>query len=134
MPKVTAHLTRETLSECNARGSVSGAINRMVSRYVETCKVADIERQFTPDEIDALRDALSGWTDCKAESIGGAAATAIKAAIDGGIEGRQSVDMGQLLDRLQSLGYAQNCALIDSVERYWKRVADAHGEKPDSRE
>jgi hypothetical protein len=126
MPKITAHLTPETLDACNARGSVSGTINRAIGRYVELIERERIEEQFTASELDAIRDALGGWHAEPAAMVAGGPALEVSDALEDGLADSHGVDGGTLLSKLAGLSYPQEVALVDAVERYWHAVSAAH--------
>lgn len=102
-------------------GSLSGTVNRIADRYYEIVRRS--RPDLTPAELDAVRDACSGWLAEPAATIAGGVALEVQDALDDGLAER--VDGAALVAKLSALTYAQEVALVDSVEQYWRSVSTA---------
>ena len=126
MPKVQTHLTPDTLDACNARGSVSGTINRSVTRYVAIVEHSAAVTALSDAERDAVRDACRGWLPEPVQTIRGGPALEVADALADGLAEAHGIDGPALVAKLRALSFADEVALVDDVERYWHSVSAAH--------
>lgn len=108
------------------RGPLSSAINRVADRYYELVRRSRID--LPQPELDAVRDALNGWLAEPAATIAGGPALEVEDALPDGLAERHGIDGPALVAKLRGLTYAQEIALVDAVEQYWRTVADEGGE------
>lgn len=108
------------------RGPLSSAINRVADRYYELVRRSRVD--LSPSELDAVRDALNGWLAEPAATIAGGPALEVEDALPDGLAERHGIDGPALVAKLRGLTYAQEIALVDAVEQYWRTVADEGGE------
>lgn len=110
MPRITAYLTPEAIAVIDARGTISQTLNRTVARYATMMErlLPQAEARFTADEMDALREAMSGF----ASDPGATFPDSIVADLDASI-----------VAKLRSMSMAEQFALLDSVERHWRGVS-----------
>lgn len=105
--------------------NLSGAINRVADRYYELVRRSRID--LAPAELDAVRDALNGWLAEPAATIAGGPALEVEDALPDGLAERYGIDGPALVARLRALTYAQEVALVDAAEQYWRTVAAESG-------
>lgn len=122
--RTSTYLTDRTLQIAGDGDSLSGALNRIVDRYGEICRRTRVEDRFTPAELDALRSVVNGWLAEPAATIAGGLALELE---DAGPEiGDQfGIDRAALLGKLRALTFAEEVALVDAIERYWRKVGEA---------
>lgn len=108
------------------RGPLSSAINRVADRYYEIVRRSRID--LSPGELDAVRDALNGWLAEPAATIAGGPALEVEDALPDGLAERHGIDGPALVAKLRALTYAQEVALVDAVEQYWRTVSADGGE------
>lgn len=125
--RTSTYLTDHTLRIAGDGDSLSGALNRIVDRYGEICRRLRVEDQFTPAELDALRAVANGWLADPAATIAGGLALEVADADPEQLEAFD-VDRAALLGKLRALDYAHEVALVDAIERYWRKVAGSGGE------
>lgn|SRR5574340_1298053 len=126
--KTSTHLTDRTLAVVDERmkprgksnTNLSGTINRIADRYGEIMRRTRVEDRFTPAELDALRAVANGWFAEPAATIAGGLALEFEDSMEDGCP--DGVDPSELLAKLRALTYAEDVALVDSIERYWRRV------------
>lgn len=106
--------------------SLSGTINRLADRYYEIVRRSRID--LSPGELDAVRDALNGWLAEPAATIAGGPALEVEDALPDGLAERHGIDGPALVAKLRGLTYAQEVALVDAVEQYWRTVSADGGE------
>lgn len=123
--KKSVYLTDATLAALEGADSISGGINRTIERYAElirrtTHALAD---RFTPREMDAIRDCANGWLAEPAATIPGGLALEWRDSLPE-IASTHDVDGPGVLARLEALTPAEDFALVESIERFWRSVAD----------
>lgn len=95
-----------------------------VDRYREILRRERIDRLFTEQEWDLLRDVCNGTLFEPAQLIAGALAAEVKDATYDGIADKWSVDVPMLLENLEKLTYAQQVAVVESIEAWWRLQSD----------
>ncbi len=116
--RTTIYLTDRAESVLAGGESLSGAVNRVADRYYEIVRRARIN--LSPAEIDAIRDALNGWLAEPAATIAGGPALEVEDALADGLAERHGIDGPALVDKLIKLTFAQEVALVDLIERWWR--------------
>lgn len=122
--RTSTYLTDRTLQVAGDGDSLSGSINRIIDRYGEICRRLRVEDRFTSAELDALRAVANGWLAEPAATIAGGLALEVADANPDAFEAF-NVDRRALLSKLRDLDYAHEVAMVDSIERYWRKVAPA---------
>ena len=123
--RTTIYLTDRAEAVLAGGDSLSGSINRLADRYYEIMRRSRID--LTPAELDAVRDALNGWLAEPAATIAGGPALEIEDALPDGLTDKWSIDGPALVAKMRALTYAQEVALVDAVEQYWR----AHAQESD---
>lgn len=119
--RTTIYLTDRAQAVLAGGESLSGTINRIADRYYEILRRSRID--LSEPEINAVRDALNGWLAEPAATIHGGPALEVEDALEDGLAERHGIDGRALVAKLRALTYAQEVALVDSVEQYWRGVA-----------
>lgn len=101
-----------------AGDSLSGSINRIADRYYEVMRRSRID--LTPAETAAVRDALNGWLAEPAATIAGGPALEVEDALPDGLAEKWNIDGPALVGKLRALTFAQEVALVDATEQYWR--------------
>lgn len=118
MPKrVSTYLTDRSLEIAGAGDSLSGGINRSLDRYGEILRRARIDERFTPAEMDCIRDVCTGWLAEPAATIAGGIGLELLDSIPDGIGEKWGVDVRALAARVDALPFADQIALVESIER-----------------
>ena len=106
-------------------GNFSGALAEGLSRYYEMLRRERVilRAMFSEDECGLLLDVGNG-TAWHAWSVPLLAASVEDSAPDGYAQ-KWGVDLPALVAKLAGLSYAQNCALVDAIERWWASAADS---------
>lgn len=120
--RTTIYLTDRAEAVLGGGPSLSGTINRLADRHYEMMRRSRID--LTPAELDAVRDACNGWLAEPAATIAGGPALEVQDALDDGLAEKHGIDGPALVAKLRGLSYAQEVALVDSVEQYWRTVAE----------
>lgn len=118
--RTTIYLTDRAEAALAGGDSLSGSINRIADRYYEILRRSRID--LSDAEMDAVRDALNGWLAEPAATISGGPALEVEDALDDGLAERHGIDGRALVDKLRELSYAQEVALVDYVEQFWRAV------------
>lgn len=118
--RTTIYLSDRTEAVLSGGDSLSGTINRIADRYHEILRRSRVK--LTPAELDAVRDALNGWLAEPAATIAGGPALEVEDALADGLAERHGIDGRELVATLRGLTYAQELALVDAVEQYWRSV------------
>lgn len=116
--RTTIYLTDRAEAVLAGGESLSGSINRIADRYYEIIRRSRID--LSDAELAAVRDALNGWLAEPAATIAGGPALEVADALDDGLAERHGIDGRALLAKLRGLTYAQEVALVDSVEQFWR--------------
>jgi hypothetical protein len=124
--KSTIYLTDRAEAVLGGGESLSGSINRIADRYYEIVRRSRID--LPPAELNAVRDALNGWLAEPAATIAGGPALEVEDALPDGLAERHGINGPALVAKLRGLTYAQEIALVDAVEQYWRSVAAEGGE------
>lgn len=119
--RTTIYLTDRAEAVLSGGESLSGSINRVADRYYEVVRRSRID--LSPAELNAVRDALSGWLAEPAATISGGPALEVEDALADGLAERHGIDGPVLVAKLRGLTYAQEVSLVDSVEQHWRSVA-----------
>ena len=118
--RTTIYLTDRAEAVLTGGESLSGSINRIADRYYEIIRRSRID--LSPAELDAVRDALTGWLAEPAATISGGPALEVEDALADGLAERHGIDGRALVAKLRGLSYAQEVALVDAVEQFWRSV------------
>lgn len=118
--RTTIYLTDRAEAVLGGGESLSGSVNRLADRYYEIVRRSRID--LPPPELDAIRDALNGWLAEPAATIAGGPALEVEDALPDGLAERHGIDGPALVAKLRALTYAQEVALVDAVEQYWRTV------------
>ena len=118
--RATIYLTDAAQAALGDPESLSGVINRTVDRYRETVRRSRYDLQ--PAELDAVCDALQSWLAEPAATIANGPALEVEDALRDGLAERHGIDGPLLVMKLRMLTFAQEVALVDAVERYWRKV------------
>lgn len=119
--RTTIYLTDRAQAVLAGGESLSGTINRIADRYYEILRRSRID--LTPAELDAVRDALSGWLAEPAATIAGGPALEVEDALPDGLAEKWGIDGPALVGKLRALTFAQEVALVDATEQYWRAQA-----------
>lgn len=103
-------------------GSLSGEINKFVDRYAETVRRhRGVEKRFSEEELNALRDVANGWIAEPAATIAGGLAIELEDSLPDGIAAKWEIDADALLAKLRALPYADELALVAGIEAWWNK-------------
>lgn len=118
--RTTIYLTDRAEAVLAGGESLSGSINRIADRYYEIIRRSRID--LSDAELAAVCDALNGWLAEPAATISGGPALEVEDALADGLAERHGIDGRALLAKLRRLTFAQEVALVDSVEQFWRAV------------
>lgn len=128
----------DVLGEIDARGergaaNRSGVINRDLERYYEILRygLQSLRDRLTDSEMAAILDNLNGCWMAETVSVRLIYAN-VEDGLDEGLAEKWQIDGPELVRKLKNLSFAESCALVDAVERWWNRIAN--GEQPGSEE
>lgn len=104
-------------------GSLSGEINKSIDRYHEVIRRhrPAAEAQFSEAELMALRDVANGWLAEPAATIAGGLALELSDSLPDGIAEKWGIDAPALIAKLNNMPYADQLALVASIEAWWLR-------------
>lgn len=125
--RTSTYLTDRTLQVAGDGDSLSGALNRIVDRYGEICRRLRVEDRFSSAELDVLRAVANGWLAEPAATIAGGLALEVADTESEEFEAFD-VDRAALLSKLNDLNFAEEVALVDGIERYWRKVSGSSEE------
>jgi hypothetical protein len=111
----------ETLGPCGDGEflSLSGRINQVTERYAETLRRAGLP-EFSEAETNLLRDSLNGVLHDSADSVRGVW-MGIEDSINlDGLDKKWEIDGPALVEKLKTLRYDQDLALIEAIEQWWR--------------
>jgi len=104
--------------------SLTGRLTTIADRYAEMLERTRIERKFTPEEWDVLRAALQGVIHEPAAMIRGLV-VGVRDYLDDVDEPREDGDLSDLhrslLEKLETLSYHEEVAIVEAVEQWWRR-------------
>lgn len=101
----------------------SGRVNQALDRYAELLRRERIEKLFTEAEWSALRDMLNGTISEPASLIRGSLAQGWADAQADGIAQKWGVATSDMQVRLRELSFAQELAVVEAVESWWRAQA-----------
>lgn len=106
----------------------SGRVNQALDRYAEILRRERVEGLFSTQEWSALRDMLNGVISEPAGMIAGSLAQGWADSLLDGIAEKWGVDGAGVLDRLRSLTFAQEVAVIEAAQAWWRSQSDARAQ------
>jgi hypothetical protein len=124
--RTSAYLSDRTVDILDAAmgdtGSLSGEINKSIDRYNEVIRRhRNVEDRFTEAEKNALRDVANGWLAEPAATIAGGLALELSDSLPDGVVEKWEIDAQALIAKLETLSYADELALVVSIESWWNR-------------
>jgi hypothetical protein len=130
--KYSVSLQPEIVSEINRReGERSTIINTSLDRYFAILSRArrSLAQIISDDEMALILDAINGIVHVDTISVQLVYAE-IEDSLADGLAEKWSIDGPALVEKLRGLTYAENMALVDAGERWWKRVSDSENPTP----
>jgi len=100
--------------------SVSGRLSTIADRYLEILRRTRIEQRFSESELNALRDCCNGMVFEPAALIDGAILANFRDAAPDGLYEKWGIDGESVAQRLASLSYPVQIALVESIEQWWR--------------
>lgn len=126
-------LLPDLAAQIDMRGdNFSGTLSRHLERYFAMLDRArrEIRAELSDAEASLIIDALNGTLF--ADTISPAMLAAEIEDAVGDLAEKWSVDGSALVKKMQTWSYCKNLAMIDAVERWWRRVGA--GENPETGE
>lgn len=122
----SVYLTDKSLNFLDGRSeSLSGSINQAIDRYDQILKQTDMPK-FTESEINTMLNAISGTLYEPAEMIAGFWQGIQDDLVDDLTGEVDPADMA-LVEKLKTLTYLQEVALLERLEQRSKRSASKTG-------
>lgn len=105
--------------------SISGRIGQICDRYAEINRRARITHRFSEPEINAFRDCCNGTWFEPAQLIDDAVLANFEDSLIDGIADKWQIDAPATIEKLRGLTYADQVALVEDIETFWRTVANA---------
>lgn len=105
--------------------SISGRLGEICDRYAETNRRSRITQHFSVAELNAFRDCCNGKIFSPAQLIDGAVLANFEDSLIDGIAGKWSIDAPAASAKLRELTYAEQVALVEDIQAFWRGVANA---------
>ncbi len=121
--RTTLYLNAPIAAAVAGAESISGRLGAVCDRYAEILRRARILPRFTEQELDALRDCCNGTWFEPAQLIDGAVLANFEDSLVDGLAEKWAIDSAALSDKLRALTYAEQVALVEEIERYWRESA-----------
>lgn len=99
--------------------TLSGRINQVAERYAATLRRAGLP-EFSAGELDLLRNLFAAPSMEDAERLRGVWMRAEDSIKLDGSDRLYQVDGAALVEKLKTLRYDQELALIEAVEQWWR--------------
>lgn len=107
--------------QTDAFSSVTYRINVIGDRYNEIMRREKIETLFTEDELWLIKDSMNGTISepaCAIENVW----FGVEDSIDlDRLDEKWSVEKAPFMKKLKSLSFAQEVALVEHVEQFWRK-------------
>lgn len=111
-------------------GSTSGRLGAICDRFAEIKRRARIRQRFSEGELMAVRDCCNGTWFEPAALIDGAVLANFEDSIQDGIAEKWEIDAQAAIVKLRALTFAEQVALVEDIEAFWRSVADAGPDGP----
>lgn len=101
---------------------LSSRLAVIADRYTEILRRARIEKTFTDPELNALRDCCNGTIFEPAQLVDGAVLANFEDSLCDGLAEKWGIDAGIVAAKLRALTYAEQVALVENIEQFWRNV------------
>lgn len=105
--------------------SISGRLGQICDRYAETNRRARIRQRFDEAEMNAFRDCCNGTIFGPAQLIDGAVLANFEDSAPDGLYEKWRIDAPTTIAKLRALTYAEQVALVEDIEAFWRGMANA---------
>lgn len=112
-------------------GGQSRRLGVIADRYAETTRRARIAQKFSAAELNAFRDCCNGTFFEPAPLIDGAVLANFADSLEDGLAEKWEIDADAAVAKLRALSYADQVALVEDIETYWRGVAPDPVEQED---
>lgn len=113
----------EVIGPIDGTTSLSGRINQIAERYRFVLERTRVAERFSEPEWNLLRDSLNGVWLQPAESIRGLSIGVQDSIALDHLDRKWGVDGTALLAKLRALTVAEEVALVEAVEQWWRKEA-----------
>ena len=101
----------------------SARLGDIADRFAEIVRRARIAQRFSEAELMALRDCCNGTWFQPAKLIDGAVLANFSDSGPDGLYEKWGIDAQAVIDKLQGLSFADQVALVEDIEGFWRSVA-----------
>lgn len=106
--------------------NISRRINEIGDRYIEIIKRTEIEKKFTEAELNLICDANNGHVEFGASMIGEIWQGIDDSMILDETHIKWNVDRESFLEKLKGLTFAEEIAVIEYYEQFWRKVSNSN--------
>lgn len=100
--------------------SLSGRLSTIADRYLEILRRARVASRFSEPELNAMRDCCNGTWFEPAQLIDGAILANVEDSRVDGLYEKWGIDGDALAAKLRSLIFADQVALVEEIEQWWR--------------
>ena len=104
-------------------GGQSRRLGDIAERFGEIVRRARIRQRFPEAELNALRDCCNGTLFQPAQLIDGAVLANFEDSLIDGLAEKWGIDAAAVTAKLAGLSFADQVALVEDIEAFWRGVA-----------
>lgn len=108
----------DTIGANGGGRGLSHRLSQMADRYAEILRRSP-PPALSDAEMNAVRDALNGTLHEPAALIRGSIWMGVEDCLLDGLAEKWAIDGGALVERLKAMTFAQEVALVETVEAWW---------------
>lgn len=121
--RTTIYLNPPLAAAIEGCDSISGRLGTLCDRYAEIIRRTRVASRFTEAELNALRDCCNGTWFEPAQLIDGAIRANFDDSLPDGLADKWDVDPDKVRAKLDALTYADQVALVENIEKFWRTTA-----------
>ena len=101
---------------------LSSRLAVIADRYTEILRRARIDTRFSEAEFNAIYDCCNGTWFEPAQLIVNAVLANFDDSLIDGLAEKWEIDAGEVIAKLRALTYADQVALVEKIEQFWRGV------------
>lgn len=105
-------------------GGQSRRLGDIADRFGEIMRRARIRHRFSEAELMALRDCCNGTWFQPSGLIDGAVLANFEDSLIDGLAEKWEIEAGACAEKLRAMTFADQVALVEDIEAFWRGVAD----------
>lgn len=125
--RTTIYLNPPITAAIEGAQSTSGRLGAVCDRYSEICRRTRVAQRFSEAELNAIRDCCNGSWFEPAQLIDGAVLANFEDSLVDGLAEKWGIDPDETAGKLRALGFADQVALVEEIERFWREEYSGDG-------